>query len=74
MKHLLSIESLTGDNIEAILELAAKMKIMRGALDAHPLRHKCWALIFSKSSTRTPRELRGRHPRTWRRRAFPQRQ
>ena len=53
MKNLLSIESLTRDNIEAILELAAKMKTMRGCMDAHPLRHKCWALIFSKSSTRT---------------------
>jgi ornithine carbamoyltransferase len=53
MKHLLSIESLTRDNIEAILDLAAKMKSMRGCLDAHPLRHKCWAMIFTKSSTRT---------------------
>ncbi|EDY21600.1 ornithine carbamoyltransferase [Chthoniobacter flavus Ellin428] len=53
MKHLLSIESLTRDNIEAILELAAKMKTMRGCLDAHPLKHRCWALIFTKSSTRT---------------------
>lgn len=53
MKNLLSIESLTRDNIEAILELAAKMKTMRGCLDSHPLRHKCWAMIFTKSSTRT---------------------
>jgi len=53
MKHLLSIESLTRDNIEAILDLAAKMKTMRGCLDAHPLKHRCWALIFTKSSTRT---------------------
>ena len=53
MKNLLSIESLTRENIEAILELAAKMKTMRGCLDAHPLKHKCWALIFTKSSTRT---------------------
>jgi ornithine carbamoyltransferase len=53
MKHLLSIESLTRECIEAILELAAKMKTMRGCLDAHPLRHRCWALIFTKSSTRT---------------------
>lgn len=53
MKNLLSIESLNCDNIEAILDLAAKMKTMRGCLDAHPLRHRCWALIFTKSSTRT---------------------
>jgi aspartate carbamoyltransferase catalytic subunit len=37
MKHLLSIESLTRDNMEAILDLAAKMKTMRGCLDTHPL-------------------------------------
>ncbi len=53
MKNLLSVESLNCDNIEAILDLAAKMKTMRGCLDAHPLRHRCWALIFTKSSTRT---------------------
>jgi ornithine carbamoyltransferase len=53
MKHLLSIESLTRDNMEAILDLAAKMKTMRGCMDTHPLRHRCWALIFTKSSTRT---------------------
>jgi ornithine carbamoyltransferase len=53
MKNLLSIESLSRDNIEAILELTAKIKTMRGCLDTHPLRQKCWALIFTKASTRT---------------------
>jgi ornithine carbamoyltransferase len=53
MKNLLSIESLTRDCMEAILDLAAKMKTMRGCMDNHPLRHRCWALIFTKSSTRT---------------------
>jgi len=53
MKHLLSIEVLTGDDIHAILDLAAEMKTTRGRHAAHPLRHQCWALIFSKSSTRT---------------------
>ena len=53
MKHLLSIEALTGDEIHAILDLAAEMKATRGRHAAHPLRHQCWALIFSKSSTRT---------------------
>ncbi len=53
MKHLLSIESLSRDEILAILELAHSMKRNRGQLDKHPLRHQCWALMFSKSSTRT---------------------
>ncbi len=53
MKHLLSIEALTGDELHAILDLAAEMKATRNHHAAHPLRHQCWALIFSKSSTRT---------------------
>jgi ornithine carbamoyltransferase len=53
MKHLLSIEALTGDEIYAVLDLATEMKATRGRHAAHPLRHQCWALIFSKSSTRT---------------------
>jgi ornithine carbamoyltransferase len=53
MKHLLSIESLTRDSIYAILELADHMKTTRGRHDKLPLAGQCWALIFSKSSTRT---------------------
>jgi ornithine carbamoyltransferase len=53
MKHLLSIELLTPAEITAILELGAKMKAQRGRLEKHPLRHQCWAMMFSKSSTRT---------------------
>lgn len=53
MKHLLSIESLTGAEIHSLLDLAAEMKSTRGRHAAHPLRHQCWALLFSKSSTRT---------------------
>ena len=53
MKHLLSLELLSPDEITAILELGAKMKAQRGRLDKHPLRHQCWAMMFSKSSTRT---------------------
>jgi ornithine carbamoyltransferase len=53
MKHLLSIEALTAKDIDDILTLAAEMKSTRGHHAAHPLRHQCWALIFSKSSTRT---------------------
>ena len=53
MKHLLSIESLGADEIREIVDLGAKMKAERGHHAEHPLRHQCWALIFSKSSTRT---------------------
>ena len=53
MNHLLSIEALTAADIRQILDLAAQMKATRGRHEAHPLRHQCWALIFSKSSTRT---------------------
>jgi ornithine carbamoyltransferase len=53
MKHLLSIQSLSKDEIYSILDLADQMKATRGHHETHPLRHQCWALIFSKSSTRT---------------------
>ena len=53
MKHLLSIESLSREEILEILTLAKVMKSTRGRHESHPLRHQCWALIFSKSSTRT---------------------
>ena len=53
MKHLLSIEALSGSEITEILTLAKALKATRGAHTEHPLRHQCWALIFSKSSTRT---------------------
>jgi ornithine carbamoyltransferase len=53
VKHLLSIESLSCEDIERIVALAGEMKATRGRHAAHPLRHTCWALIFSKSSTRT---------------------
>ena len=53
VKHLLSIESLNREDIDRIVSLAGEMKATRGKHAAHPLRHQCWALIFSKSSTRT---------------------
>lgn len=53
MKNLLSIESLNREDILRVVSLAAEMKATRGRHAAHPLRHKCWALMFSKSSTRT---------------------
>jgi ornithine carbamoyltransferase len=53
MKNLLSIESLTRDEIYDILELAETKKAGRGSGEEKPLEGQCWALIFSKSSTRT---------------------
>jgi ornithine carbamoyltransferase len=53
MKHLLSVEALDREEIERIVSLSGEMKSTRGKHAAHPLRHKCWALMFSKSSTRT---------------------
>jgi ornithine carbamoyltransferase len=53
VKHLLSIESLTRDEILEILDATAGMKATRGRHAAHPLRHQCWAIMFAKSSTRT---------------------
>ena len=53
MKNLLSIESLSRNEILAVLDDTAAMKSSRGRHATHPLRHQCWALIFSKSSTRT---------------------
>ncbi|MDX2081619.1 MAG: ornithine carbamoyltransferase [Terrimicrobiaceae bacterium] len=53
MKNLLSIEALDRGELLRILDGAAQMKSTRGRHEKHPLRHQCWALIFSKSSTRT---------------------
>ncbi len=53
MKNFLSIELATVAELHAILALAAEMKTTRGRHATHPLRHQCWALLFSKSSTRT---------------------
>lgn len=53
MKHLLDIESLAADDARRILIRAAEMKKMRGPHPDAPLLGECWALMFSKSSTRT---------------------
>lgn len=52
MKHLLSIEQLTADEITSLLESAALLKSRRG-VDSKPLEGQTWAMIFTKSSTRT---------------------
>ncbi len=53
MKNLLSIAALSRDEILEIVDLSATMKRSRGHHAEHPLRHQCWAILFSKSSTRT---------------------
>jgi ornithine carbamoyltransferase len=53
MKHLLSIEKLPRADMEKLLADAVVMKRERGAHQTQPLAGQTWALIFSKSSTRT---------------------
>ncbi len=53
MKNLLSIQSLSGNQILNILRRTDTMKRERCRHPAQPLAHQIWALIFSKSSTRT---------------------
>lgn len=52
MKHLLSLEKLSGPEMRAILDGVAYFKANR-ATHRRPLEGQTWALIFSKSSTRT---------------------
>lgn len=55
MKHLLSLEKLPRADMSVILENAKMFKRRRGTTDRsfQPLANKMWALIFTKSSTRT---------------------
>src|SRR5436190_15663081 len=53
MRHLLSIEKLARADMETILANAAVMKKERALHSRHPLAGKIWAMLFSKSSTRT---------------------
>lgn len=53
MKHLLSIEALSKADLEHILAASTKEKKTRGKHQAQPLTGQVWALMFSKSSTRT---------------------
>lgn len=52
MQHLLSIEELGAKEIQRLLDSAAHLKIQRGR-EGQPLAGQSWALIFTKSSTRT---------------------
>lgn len=53
MKHLLSIESLSAAEIGALIDSAVALKAERGRHASLPLTGQCWAMIFTKSSTRT---------------------
>jgi ornithine carbamoyltransferase len=53
MKHLLSLESLSAAAFGEILALAKTVKAARATSRARSLDGQTWALIFSKSSTRT---------------------
>jgi ornithine carbamoyltransferase len=52
MNHLLSLEELTGDQIEHLVNLAIDLKANRKN-SPQVLAGQTWALIFNKSSTRT---------------------
>ena len=53
MKHLLSLETMPREDLELVLRNAAAFKSRRGHDDRQPLAGQTWAMIFSKSSTRT---------------------
>lgn len=53
MKHLLGIEHLSAEEIEKIVEHAVKLKGDRGRQSDQVLLGETWAMIFTKSSTRT---------------------
>ena len=53
MNHLLSIEELDAASLTALVDAAAAMKAERGSHASQPLAGQVWAMIFTKSSTRT---------------------
>ncbi len=53
MKHLLSLETMSREDMELVLNSTARFKAERGRHPVQPLAGQTWALIFSKSSTRT---------------------
>ena len=52
-KHLLSLERMSNPDIQHIFQNSAVLKRERGDSQHKPLTGQTWALIFSKSSTRT---------------------
>jgi ornithine carbamoyltransferase len=53
MKHFLSIEGQTAEQLTTLLDLAIKLKADRGKTSERPLSGQAWTMIFSKPSTRT---------------------
>ena len=53
MKHLLSIEKSSAADLREMVRRATAIKKERGLREPKPLAGQSWALIFSKSSTRT---------------------
>src|SRR5467141_4916633 len=53
MKHLLSLEKMSAPDIGHILANSAVLKRERSVSQHKPLTGQTWALLFSKSSTRT---------------------
>ncbi len=53
MKNLLSIEQLSAHEITELIDSAAALKASRGNHPTQPLAGQTWAMIFTKSSTRT---------------------
>ncbi|MEO6036721.1 MAG: ornithine carbamoyltransferase [Verrucomicrobiota bacterium] len=53
MKHLLSLEKLSQADMETILQNSSVLKKQRGDSQHKPLAGQTWAMIFTKSSTRT---------------------
>ena len=53
MKHLLSIEELDAGQLNGLIDSAVQLKAERGNHSSQPLAGQTWAMIFTKSSTRT---------------------
>ena len=53
MKNLLSIEELSAAEITSLIDDAVRLKAERGNHSSQPLVGQTWAMIFTKSSTRT---------------------
>ncbi len=53
MKNFLSVEALTERDINDVISLSEELKRSRGVSADLPLKGQVWAMIFTKSSTRT---------------------
>ena len=53
MNHLLTIEELNSEKLNQLVDFAGQLKAERGSHRELPLKGQTWAMIFTKSSTRT---------------------